>query len=139
MRIALILAAPMLCANAAVVLPELSFFERAELPEATLVNAQQLGEKMMQIYPNTPIRHNVEGTVVLNVIVTPDGRASDCQIKKTSGNGIIDRWACRGTERYARFTPATNADEQPILSQWTESFTLTLGDPEAVQDEEPKS
>ena len=67
---------------------------------------------------------------MLNVIVTPDGRASDCQIRKTSGNGIIDQWACRGTERYARFTPATNADEQPILSQWTESFTLKLGDPD---------
>jgi TonB family protein len=119
-----------LCANAAATLPELSFFERAELPEATLLNAQQLGEKMMQIYPSTPVRHNVEGTVVLNVIVTPDGRATDCQIKRTSGNGIIDRWACVGTERYARFTPASNADKQPILSQWTESFTLKLGDPD---------
>lgn len=118
---------------------ELSFFERAELPEATLLNGEQLGEKMMQMYPSTPIPLNVTGKIKLSVIVTPDGHAIDCQIKKTSGNSLIDRWACRGTVRYARFRPATDADGQPLLSQWTESFTLTLGDPEEIQDEEHNS
>lgn len=137
MRIALILAAPILCANAAATLPELSFFERAELPEATILSEEEFRERLRKNYPATISRGT--GTATINVLVTPNGRAARCQIKNSSGYPVIDQWACRATVRYARFRPATNAEGKPVLGQWTERFTLTLGDPEAVQDEEPKS
>ncbi len=127
--VGLVLAATALCANAQDEVPELSFFERAELPEATLLNAEQFGQKIIENYPIPIIRRDVKGTAKINVLVTTNGRAANCQIKQSSGDSIIDQWACLGTIRYARFTPAIDGDGEPTLGQWTQSFTLTLGNP----------
>lgn len=131
----LTLAATALCANAQDEVPELSFFARAELPEATLLNPELFGQKVVENYPMPIIRRDAGGTAKINVLVTTNGRAAHCQIKKSSGDGIIDQWACRGTVRYARFAPATDENGEPTLGQWTQSFTLTLGNPPADEQE----
>ena len=136
--VALLFAATALCANAQDEVPKLSFFERAELPHATLSNEVQFGEKMIANYPIPIMRRDVKGTATINVLVTTNGRATDCKIKRSSGDSIIDQWACRGTIRYARFTPATDDDGEPTLGQWTQEFTLTLGNPNE-EDEAPTS
>lgn len=129
----LALAATILCANAQDEVPELSFFERAELPEATLLNPEQFGQKIIENYPIPILRRDVRGTAKINVLVTTKGRAASCQIKRSSGDNIIDQWACLGTVRYARFAPATDDEGNPTLGQWTQSFTLTLGDPDKAE------
>lgn len=126
----LLFAATALCANTQEKVPELSFFERAELPEATLLNTEQFGQKIIDSYPMPLIRRDVQGTAKISVLVTTNGRATNCQIRKSSGDSIIDQWACRGTVRYARFTPATDEEGEPVLSQWSQEFTLTLGNPQ---------
>lgn len=103
--------------------------EISELPEATLLNAQTYGERLLGNFPSAPLRVDYQGTVRIMVRVDVIGRARDCQIIESSGNSIIDTWACRGTERYARFAPATNDDGEPVESKWSNTFAMTLGDP----------
>ena len=109
--------------------PDRTTADIAELPEARLTNAQQFGERLVANYPSTPIRHDVRGTVTVLVRVTTLGRAADCRVLKSSGNAIVDRWICRGTERYARFEPVLNDSGNAVEGHWSETFTLTLGDP----------
>lgn len=132
--VVLLFAATALCANAQDEVPKLSFFERAELPEATLLNPEQFGERLVGNYPSINIPRDVKGTATINVLVTTNGRATDCTIKRSSGDSIIDQWACRGTIRYARFAPATDDDSEPTLGQWTQEFTLTLGNPREEEE-----
>jgi len=56
-----------------------------------------------------------EGTVLLRVLVQPDGTAGDVQIKASSGYTLLDRSA-RTTVRNWRFNPAT-VDGKPV-AQW---------------------
>lgn len=107
-------------------------YDIAALPEAQIRNPQQFGERLIANYPSTPIRHDVRGTVTIMVRVTTQGRAADCRVLKSSTNGIIDRWACRGTERYARFEPVVDESGKAVEGHWSETFTLTLGDPDGA-------
>ncbi len=97
--------------------------------KATLLNPQAFGERLVANYPIPLLRRNHEGKVTIQVMVTREGRAAECQILESSGDSIIDAWACKGTERYARFSPVTDKDGAATSGQWSESYTLRLGDP----------
>ncbi|MEM7780170.1 MAG: TonB family protein [Pseudomonadota bacterium] len=98
-----------------------------QLPLASLINAQELGEQMIAVFPSAPIRQDISGAVKVQVKVTPDGRAIECQVVESSGSMIIDRWACRGTERYARFEPGTDAEGHAIESRWSSTMSFNAG------------
>lgn len=100
----------------------------AALPEARIRNAQQFGERLVANYSSTPVRHDVRGSVTIIVRVTTQGHAEDCRVIKSSGNGNIDRWACRGTERYARFEPVLDESGNAVEGHWSETIAFTLGD-----------
>lgn len=109
--------------------PDRGTADIAALPKARIINAQQFGERLLANYPMTPVRHDVRGNVTILVRVTTRGRAADCRVLKSSGNRIIDHWACRGTERYARFESALDKNGVAVEGHWSETFALTLGDP----------
>lgn len=112
--------------------PELSFFERAELPQAEMLNEDEYGEKLIDSYPMETIHLDVEGEITISVLVTPEGRATACQIRRSSGNFVLDQWACRGAERYARFAHAQDKRGKPVWRQWTDTIAVSTSSADAA-------
>lgn len=57
-------------------------------------------------YPAAAIRQNLEGTVLLRVLVDIDGTPIDVSIERSSGHGVLDREARRHVLRSWKFRPA---------------------------------
>ncbi|WP_082447993.1 MULTISPECIES: energy transducer TonB [unclassified Sphingomonas] len=57
-----------------------------------------------------------EGTVEVDYVVEPNGRATDCRIRRSSGNRAIDLATCRQIERAFRFRPSRDGRGQPVAS-----------------------
>lgn len=57
-----------------------------------------------------------DGTVEVRYIVETNGRASECQIMRSSGNRAIDVATCRQIERAFRFRPSLDARGRPVAS-----------------------
>lgn len=54
-------------------------------------------------YPPTALREGAQGTVVLEIVVGPDGSPTDVKIRKSSGNRDLDRAAQRHVRTKWRF------------------------------------
>lgn len=72
-------------------------------------------------YPSASLRAGEEGVTVVNYAVTADGRATDCQVVKSSGFPRLDEKACDIIPRRFRFTPATE-DGQPVAERKTQNI-----------------
>ncbi|WP_230769021.1 energy transducer TonB [Sphingomonas sp. Leaf4] len=57
-----------------------------------------------------------EGSVEVDYVVEPNGRATDCRIRRSSGNRAIDLATCRQIERAFRFRPSRDGRGQPVAS-----------------------
>lgn len=58
------------------------------------------------IYPRAAIQRNLEGTVLLRVLVDIDGRPLEVGIERSSGHAVLDREALRHVQRTWTFRPA---------------------------------
>jgi protein TonB len=72
------------------------------------------------------VRDGTEGTVGVAVTVNGEGRVSACSVTSSSGSSILDRAACDGMERYARFDPALNAAGNPVSASWSTRIVYQL-------------
>jgi protein TonB len=59
------------------------------------------------------------GTVGVAIRVTPDGRASNCRIARSSGSSEADDLMCQLTEQYIRFRPALDGSGRPVAQDVT--------------------
>ncbi len=59
------------------------------------------------------------GTVGVAIRVTADGRASNCRVVRSSGNGLADSLMCELTERYVRFRPARDPTGRAVAQDVT--------------------
>lgn len=76
-------------------------------------------------YPETALENGWEGTVLLNVHVTGDGKADDVQIKNSSGRKILDNAAIATVAGWS-FVPAKQGEQ--AVDSWVEvpiEFSLT--------------
>jgi protein TonB len=64
------------------------------------------------MYPPSEIREQHEGTVLLSVLVLPNGRVGDVRIDRSSGYPKLDESARREARQW-RLTPGTR-DGQPV-------------------------
>lgn len=90
-----------------------------------LENAKATSSRMMEYYPSSALRNEEEGSVDLNVIVEVDGTVSECLILNSSGSEALDQAACSGFRR-ARYSPALDADGQPMRSYLSTTITFRL-------------
>lgn len=67
------------------------------------------------LYPRMSRANDEQGTVLLRVLVRPDGSAGDVQIKASSGYPLLDEAAKSAVQSW-RFNPAT-VDGKPV-SEW---------------------
>ena len=59
------------------------------------------------------------GTVGIALRVTPEGRASNCRVVRSSGNRQADSLMCELTERYVRFRPARDPTGRAVAQDVT--------------------
>ncbi|MHA7820435.1 MAG: energy transducer TonB [Erythrobacter sp.] len=93
---------------------------------ATTRNERRWAGQIQDNYPSRALREEVEGTVGVRVTVTPNGRATNCQVTASSGSSILDQAACRGMERYARFNPALDASGNETTGSYSTRITYRL-------------
>ncbi len=77
-------------------------------------------------YPSSAIRQSMEGKVVYRVVVNLTGKVSSCAIIESSGFELLDHATCHHLERYARFSPATDSNGEPIESKFEDTMAWQL-------------
>jgi len=65
------------------------------------------GEWFMDMYPERAWRLRIEGDTYYVATVGTDGRATGCEIEKSSGDESLDKATCNAVRNRARFKPAT--------------------------------
>lgn len=109
---------------------------QSELPEARCPSGQiseEISERndpnsgrIRADYPLDAQRAGREGIVVMRLKIGCDGRVKRCQVMESSGTQSLDRAACVSMFEYARFSPATDAQGQPIEEETEFSYTYKL-------------
>ncbi|WP_181160015.1 energy transducer TonB [Sandaracinobacter neustonicus] len=71
-------------------------------------------------------RTGVTGSVSVHLAITPEGRATDCRITRSSGLPALDQLTCRLIEQRFRYTPAKDSAGNPIASVagWRQDWWL---------------
>ena len=67
------------------------------------------------IYPTFARRMGIEGTVILKVLVSREGRPLKIDVGKSSGNDLLDKTAVEAVKKW-RFVPARQGDAP--LEEW---------------------
>jgi len=93
---------------------------------ASTRNERRWARRIQENYPSRALREEIEGTVGVRVTVTANGRATGCSVTASSGSSILDRAACRGMERYARFNPALDDAGNPTTGSYSTRITYRL-------------
>ncbi len=76
-------------------------------------------------YPPTSRRLGEEGSVVLQVLVGPDGKVQDGKVQKSSGFPRLDEAALKHALRAWRFTPGTE-DGAPVATWHSVKVTFKI-------------
>lgn len=88
-----------------------------------MVDASFRGNRVPD-YPAISRRLGEQGVVVLRVLITPDGRASEVQLVKSSGSGRLDGAAIETVKQW-RFVPAVRGGRPvPAWYEWRWEFRL---------------
>jgi protein TonB len=66
-------------------------------------------------YPSFARRHDIEGTVVLDVRVMADGSPGEVKVSKSSGNALLDAAAIESAKK-AEFRPARTKSGDDVES-----------------------
>ena len=94
--------------------------------QALPLDAEQWSQRIAQNYPSRALREEQEGTVRVEVKISPIGRVTACRVTASSGFPILDDAACRGAERYARFEPALDRNGEPTEGNWFMSIVYAI-------------
>lgn len=82
--------------------------------------------RIQENYPSRAIRDETEGNVGVTVTVGSNGRVTDCRVSASSGSSVLDRAACQGMERYARFEAALDAQGNPTSGTYSTTIVYQL-------------
>jgi protein TonB len=89
-------------------------------------NQSSWAGRIQSNYPARALREGTEGTVGVNVTVSPDGRVTACSVTSSSGSSALDEAACQGMQRYARYDPALNDAGQPVSASTSTRIVYRL-------------
>ena len=100
-------------------------------------NERRWTQRIQDAYPLQAKREGIEGVVGVRVMVTPQGRSSNCQVTSSSSSKLLDEAACKGMDRFARFNPARDRAGEPTSGTFSTRITYRLSpaDKEWAEDE----
>ena len=84
------------------------------------------GQIVRADYPRAAVEARAEGRVETRFTVGTDGRVSDCRVTRGSGNAVLDQTTCRLIEQRFRWTPARDAQGNPVAEErgWQQTWWL---------------
>jgi TonB family protein len=72
-------------------------------------------------YPTAALIGDLEGTVRFTVEVDPFGEVTNCEITQSSGVDAFDKKVCAAVSTRARFIPAYDENQRPVVSTYSSS------------------
>lgn len=78
-------------------------------------------------YPDTAMRDNLAGAVRFRLAVDAEGKVSDCVVQAAYSDPAFREATCKALRHRARFTPARDAQGQPVEAYWVSSSLFTIG------------
>lgn len=91
-----------------------------------IVEPINVTEWVRQIQRGVPLTRNLDkknGIVGVRVLVGLNGRVARCEVTRTSDSSALDRSACQGMRRYARFEPALDTNGKPTYGVYATTIT----------------
>ncbi|RDC59248.1 hypothetical protein HME9302_00435 [Alteripontixanthobacter maritimus] len=79
-------------------------------------------------YPAAALLAEEQGVVRMQVDLGIGGRVTECRVTGSSGSATLDRAACAGMLRFARFEPARNEQGAPVVYSLGQSIRYVLPD-----------
>lgn len=79
-------------------------------------------------YPSVALNNDLEGSLSFRVSVDPYGEVLDCVITRSSGVKSFDQRTCATISTRARFYPAFDADQQPVVGTYSGSVRWQIPD-----------
>jgi protein TonB len=77
-------------------------------------------------YPPEALRRHEEGRVGFEIVVSPEGRVSDCRVTESSGSEALDRGTCELMRARALFRAARDTQGNPIAETVHSSIRWVL-------------
>lgn len=77
-------------------------------------------------YPMEALLREEQGTVGAVLTIDKTGRVSNCTIGSSSGSASLDRATCKILTERAKFSPALDAQGQPVASSFSQRITWRL-------------
>ncbi|HMC90868.1 MAG TPA: energy transducer TonB [Allosphingosinicella sp.] len=87
-------------------------------------------------YPESARASGAQGTVWVRYTVMVDGRATNCRVLRSSGNGAIDETTCRLIQERFRYKPAKDAGGHPVQADVYEKHEFYMREGDAPPDDE---
>lgn len=78
-------------------------------------------------YPSSLLRKGAQGIVNFRLSVDREGKVSDCHIQRSTRPEGFDKAVCDALMRRAEFTPALDAEANPIASYYISSARFVMG------------
>ena len=107
-----------ICASAPLAAQE----ARAPTPQSI----QEWAGKILEDYPAAAVRAGEEGTVHMRIVIGAHGRVVSCSVTGSSGSKALDKAACQGMARYARYNPALNERGELVSATLDQAIRYVL-------------
>ena len=82
--------------------------------------------KLQQDYPNRMGLRGMQGVLWVRLDVSVEGKPTACHMQSPINEEDFEREACENLMRHAKFTPALDAQGQPIASYWQTSIVYMI-------------
>lgn len=98
---------------------------KVEITPPSIANVRSVGRVLDQCYPSASRRLNQEGRVLLQVVISPDGKLISSKVVQSSGFDRLDGAAADCVARRLRFNPGQR-DGQAVEAAATLPITFQL-------------
>lgn len=95
---------------------------KPSLARGLVAGAERLRWITSADYPSAALRNGIEGVVTIATQIGADGKVKACEVTVSSGDRLLDETTCRLYTKRAHFSPALDADGNPIAAQRTDRF-----------------
>lgn len=89
-------------------------------------------------YPRAVGDNGIGGMVSVIYTIEPDGRATECRVTRSSGNGQLDATTCRLIEERFRFEPSRDRNRRPVRSRMVQDHYWEVEDLPPDPQEPPR-
>ena len=98
---------------------------------------RQVGGKLRRSDIPDDVRDaGIKGVVSVRYFITPEGRAQDCRITRSSGSRVLDVTTCRLIEERFRFRPSLAPNGQPVGAYMVQNHYWFTGEGRSGDDDD---